>query len=189
MRKLIRHLRRAAFLAASAARVRYCRLAFPNVTITGSTIGPGCEIHAGEGARIVLDGVVIGRGCQLIAGPGACLHIAAESVGPHSVVVARERIEIGDGALLAEMVVVRDADHDRTGGLPLRAGRHRTASVHIGPDVWLGARATVLSGVRIGAGATVGAGAVVTRDVAAGTTVAGVPASPVRTTSLTGGSS
>jgi UDP-2-acetamido-3-amino-2,3-dideoxy-glucuronate N-acetyltransferase len=40
----------------------------------------------------------------------------------------------------------------------------------------LGSGAVVLGGVRIGAGAMVGAGAVVTRDVAAGETVAGVPA-------------
>jgi acetyltransferase-like isoleucine patch superfamily enzyme len=40
----------------------------------------------------------------------------------------------------------------------------------------LGSGAIVLGGVRIGAGALVGAGAVVTRDVAAGETVAGVPA-------------
>ncbi|MTD58029.1 hypothetical protein GKO32_29220 [Amycolatopsis sp. RM579] len=87
------------------------------------------------------------------------------------------------------MVVVRDSDHDRSGGLPLRAGAHRTSSVHIGPEVWLGARATVLSGVRIGAGATVGAGAVVTRDVPPGITVAGVPATTIRPTSPSGGSS
>ena len=40
----------------------------------------------------------------------------------------------------------------------------------------LGSGAVVLGGLRIGAGAIVGAGAVVTRDVAAGETVAGVPA-------------
>jgi UDP-2-acetamido-3-amino-2,3-dideoxy-glucuronate N-acetyltransferase len=40
----------------------------------------------------------------------------------------------------------------------------------------LGSGAIVLGGVRIGAGATIGAGAVVTRDVAPGETVAGVPA-------------
>ena len=40
----------------------------------------------------------------------------------------------------------------------------------------LGSGAVILGGIRIGAGALVGAGAVVTRDVAPGETVAGVPA-------------
>jgi UDP-2-acetamido-3-amino-2,3-dideoxy-glucuronate N-acetyltransferase len=40
----------------------------------------------------------------------------------------------------------------------------------------LGSGVVVLGGVRIGAGALIGAGAVVTRDVASGETVAGVPA-------------
>jgi acetyltransferase-like isoleucine patch superfamily enzyme len=40
----------------------------------------------------------------------------------------------------------------------------------------LGSGVVVLGGVRIGAGALVGAGAVVTHDVSAGATVAGVPA-------------
>jgi acetyltransferase-like isoleucine patch superfamily enzyme len=167
-------------------RVGYARLAFPGVTITDSVLGPGCEVHAGRGARITLRGVVVGRGCRIIAGPGAYLSIGAESIGPHSVIVARDRVEIGEGALLAEMTVVRDADHDTTGGLPVQAGQHRASPIHIGPGVWLGAHATVLRGVRVGPRAVIGAGAVVTRDVAPGHTVAGVPATEIRSTRTSG---
>ncbi len=49
-------------------------------------------------------------------------------------------------------------------------------AVRIGNDVWVGARATILSGVEIGDGAVVAAGAVVTKDVPPYAIVAGVPA-------------
>ena len=50
----------------------------------------------------------------------------------------------------------------------------------IGDGCWLGARAVVLPGVRIGAGSIVAAGALVTRDVPPNSLVAGVPAKLVR---------
>jgi serine acetyltransferase len=48
--------------------------------------------------------------------------------------------------------------------------------IEIEDDVYIGAGATLLPGVRLGRGAIVGAGAVVTRDVPEGAVVAGVPA-------------
>ena len=50
----------------------------------------------------------------------------------------------------------------------------------VGNDVWIGYRALILPGVRIGDGAIVAAGAVVTRDVPPYTIAGGNPASPIR---------
>lgn len=53
---------------------------------------------------------------------------------------------------------------------------YRKGPVNIGHDVWIGAHALILSGVRIGHGAVVAAGSVVSRDVPPYAIVAGVPA-------------
>lgn len=50
----------------------------------------------------------------------------------------------------------------------------------IGHDVWIGARAVIVSGVRIGSGSIIGAGAVVVKDVAPYSVVGGVPAKVLR---------
>ena len=50
----------------------------------------------------------------------------------------------------------------------------------VGNDVWIGYRALILPGVRIGDGAIIAAGSVVTRDVPPYTVVGGNPASPIR---------
>jgi acetyltransferase-like isoleucine patch superfamily enzyme len=56
----------------------------------------------------------------------------------------------------------------------------RRAPIEIEDDCWLGAGVIILPGVKIGRAAVLGAGAVVTRDVAAGDVVGGVPARAIR---------
>jgi len=50
----------------------------------------------------------------------------------------------------------------------------------IGKNVWMGANATVVSGVTVGDNAIIAAGAVVTKDVSANAVVAGVPAKVIK---------
>lgn len=57
---------------------------------------------------------------------------------------------------------------------------YRVGDVVVGDRAMIGAGAIVLPGVEIGAGAQVAANSLVTRDVEPGTTVAGVPARPMR---------
>ena len=64
--------------------------------------------------------------------------------------------------------------------LDIREQPLQFARVVIERNVWIGANATVLPGVRLGEGAIVGAGAVVTSDVPPGTLVLGVPARVIR---------
>jgi maltose O-acetyltransferase len=81
-------------------------------------------------------------------------------------------IDIGEHCTFAPYATVLAHDAGTRRGL----GYTRLARVRIGDRVFVGAHAVILPGVTIGDDAVIGAGAVVTRDVAAGTVVAGAPA-------------
>ena len=144
----------------------------------------------GEGTVIVrphkLQGVErihLGSGCSVFEGAwlasepgGGELRIGDHTYLGHGVHVhALDPVTIGSGCVIADGVFVGSSDHDRGD----RHQVHGSGPIAIGDRVFLGQRSVVLGGVTIGDGATVGAHAVVTRDVAPGQTVVGVPARPV----------
>src|SRR6478609_3703354 len=88
-------------------------------------------------------------------------------------------ITIGDGTLIGHGSTLTTLNHSVD---PERRADMLPAPVVIGRKVWLGASVTVVPGVTIGDGAVIGAGSVVTKEVAADTIVAGVPARPIRAT-------
>lgn len=99
----------------------------------------------------------------------------------NNVRAAHGEICIGDNCIIAQYVSIIAANHGRVRSVPMRdqppdLDRHH---VVIGDDVWVGAGAVILPGVTVGSGSIVGAGAVVTRDVAPGQIVGGVPAKVV----------
>lgn len=86
-------------------------------------------------------------------------------------------VTLGDGCQIGHNVVFATLNH---GMAP--EDRHTTypAPIVLGKNVWVGSNATILSGVTVGDNAIVAAGAVVTKDVAAGAIVGGVPAKFIR---------
>jgi acetyltransferase-like isoleucine patch superfamily enzyme len=179
---MLRGLRRGGQLAGSTLRVLYLRLAFDNIEVDFATrIGWGCEIHAAPGARIVLAGVHVGQGCRILASQGALIDVfRGNIIQPFTTIAAQQRVSMAEGSGVGELSMIRDSDHDRGPGVLLIDGPQSSSPVDIGRRVWIGAQATVLRGVTIGDAATVAAGAVVTRSVAPGDLVGGIPAVSLR---------
>jgi acetyltransferase-like isoleucine patch superfamily enzyme len=147
----------------------------------GAIVGRGCRLIRDPGARVVLgERSELDDGTTIAAyGVGSVILGDRAFVGHHGTIAARERIEIGSGAFLAELVSVRD--HDHRVGAPPSSGKVDVEAVTIGPDAWIGAKATLVRGCRVGAGAVVGANAVVRGELPARSVAVGVPARVVRT--------
>ena len=120
---------------------------------------PAVVVHprALVGAR----GVALGGGTVVAANAIITTDVA---VGKH--VHIDRGVHVGHDCVLADFVSLYPA-----------AAIAGAVQIDLGATV--GSNATVIQGLRIGADAFVGAGAVVVRDVAASTTVVGVPAKPV----------
>jgi len=97
-------------------------------------------------------------------------------IGQGCVVDVEGFVSVGSHSLIAPGCFITDHHHKISERLRIDQQSCRTAPVHIGNDVWIGANSVILAGVTISDGAVVGAGAVVTRDVAEMDIVAGVPA-------------
>ncbi|MDO6810414.1 putative colanic acid biosynthesis acetyltransferase [Zobellia galactanivorans] len=93
-------------------------------------------------------------------------------LGPHTEIYNKDRIVIGENAVISQGTYLCSASHDITSLLlPLV-----TKPITIGNRAWVAADAFIGPGVTIGEGAVVGARAAVFRDVEPWTVVGGNPA-------------
>jgi maltose O-acetyltransferase len=106
-------------------------------------------------------------------------------VGAHSVINrncmldARGGLTIGNNVSISPNVALITASHDPHSAS--FAGSSKATEIWIDDYVWIGVRAIILPGVRIGYAAIVGAGAVVTRSVPPYAIVAGNPCRTIGT--------
>jgi acetyltransferase-like isoleucine patch superfamily enzyme len=94
-------------------------------------------------------------------------------------------IEIGNNVLIASDVYITDHDHGAASRLTMSDAPAARVLIYspvvIEDNVWIGQKAIILKGTRIGFGSIVAAGAVVTKDVAPFSVVGGVPARLLKT--------
>lgn len=86
------------------------------------------------------------------------------------------KIEIGDRVTLSMRSMILTHTDMGEARNHLSESTRGARPVALESDVYVGAGAILLPGVRVGPGAVIGAGAVVTRDVSAGDVVVGIPA-------------
>jgi maltose O-acetyltransferase len=124
-----------------------------------------------------LAGVKIGKGSTIHMGARFYdprnISIGEDSIiGERVVLDGRDKLIIGNHVDIASEVMIYNSEHDVNDPYFLA----KNAPVLIEDYVFIGPRAIILPGVKIGKGAVVAAGAVVTKDVAPFSVVGGVPA-------------
>ncbi len=120
-----------------------------------------------KGGRITLGKrVSVNCNAELAVTENAALSVGSYTgIGNNCVIVAREKITIGNNVMIGPNVCIYDHDHNfREDGIMREMG-FNTAPICIEDNVWLGAGVIVLKGVTIGEGSVVAAGTLVTKDV------------------------
>jgi maltose O-acetyltransferase len=116
--------------------------------------------YFGNGSKITIDeGSGIGTHCEI-----------------HGHVSIGKYVMMGPNVL----IITQNHNHDRMDIPMALQGNAESRPVHIEDDVWVGARAIILPGVRIGKGAIIGAGSVVTKNIPSYAVVGGAPAKIIR---------
>lgn len=168
----------------------------------GSRIHPEANIHAGKDTTIrigekcsVLTHAVVrnGKGVEMADGSSVSSYCSifprepgydgklvigkGSNIGDNTIIDTSDDVIIGEQVALGPYDIVYTHDHDyRADSVAAWKGGVHTGKVIVEDGAWVGARVTLLPGVTIGKRAIVAAGSVVTKDVAAGDIVGGIPA-------------
>lgn len=155
----------------------------------GVKIEDHAEVHCLSRRGVWLGGgVTIGRGASIRPSSyyggelGEGLRIGeGTAIGAYSWIGASGFVEIGAKVLFGPRVVVIPENHNFSDvTVPIKEQGVTREGVVIGDDCWIGANATILSGVHIGRGSIVASNSVVNRNVPSYSIVGGIPARIIR---------
>lgn len=156
----------------------------------GSLIAPGVKLYTpkyvsiGKGSSIMSHCIIEtyptnGHKPQLEIGNNV-------SLGEFSHITCANKVTIGDGVLTGRFVLITDNSHgkstkDFANTAPLAREVYSCGPIHIGENVWIGDKVTILPNVTIGKGCIIAANAVVTKDIPEYSVAAGIPAKVIKT--------
>lgn len=114
-------------------------------------------------------------------GTGATISIGDNS-GIGNRCTVRGPLEIGNDVMMGPEVIILGGGHNHNRiDIPMRLqGTPKPKTTIIGNDVWIGTRAIIMPGVKIGNGVIIGAGAVVTKDIPDYSIAGGIPAKIIK---------
>lgn len=137
---------------------------------------------AGETGMSFGNDVIISRNCVIQCKTDSLMLGNQVDIGCNTILSSGNGIFIGNSVLIAGNCYIGGGRYitDRLDIPMMEQGVYSKGPVIIGDDVWLGAGAIVLDGVRIGKGCIIGAGALVTKDLPDYSIAVGVPAQVVR---------
>lgn len=122
--------------------------------------------------------VLIGRSSILVAKNAKITLKDGVNISSNVRIATQSSIEIGESTLIAAYAYIGPGNHkpaDDNKSL-IEQEMEIKGGVKIGKNVWIGSRATIMDGVKIGDGAIIAAHSFVSKDVPANTTVGGCPA-------------
>lgn len=156
----------------------------------GSYIGRNCQIQGWGGQSIFVGkNTIIGRHCILGCWKNhngkkytPIIQIGDDTnIGDYNQITAAKSIIIGNGVLTGRYVYIGDNNHGKSDintlhQRPIDRELCIKGGIVIGDNVWIGDKASILSGVSIGEGSVIGCNAVVTHDIPPYSIVGGIPA-------------
>lgn len=152
-------------------------------------VGPGTTAIRPWGLELIGPNIRIGSHVHLNSAPGYNTKLCTWKAGadwgridvgdyvlisPGTQIISSVGISIGANTMIASGVYISDSDWHGTYDRLREAGQAKP--IVLEENVWLGVRAIVGKGVRIGRNSIVGAGSVVTKDIPANVIAAGNPA-------------
>ena len=163
-------------------RITKLKFLYPGMDIDYKCkIDKNCEIKCTKGSSLKIKNSTIKSGTVIVADHKSKMKIIDSFIGYNCVIISRKEVTINKHCQIAEMVVIRDQNHNfGKSHLTISEQGFKVKPITIEENVWLAAKSTILAGSLIGRNSVVGANALVRGILEANSVYAGIPAKKIK---------